>query len=116
MTGFLAGNHARIDTVPADFTGQPRIFDFRATVHDDLDAGGFCTRGRFVVAHGQLRPDNLGQRLERQNLVDDRRHRLRGAEDVHHVDRHRNVGEPRIGQLAENLLARLPRIDRDDTE
>src|SRR6185437_8401577 len=38
---------------------------------------------------------------------------LRAAEDVDHVHRLGNVGELGINLLAEDLLARLPRIDRD---
>jgi hypothetical protein len=114
MVGFLDDSTPAVDPVPADLARQAAVFDLRAAVHHDLDAGRLRLRRRLVVAHGQLHPDHLRQRIERQRLVDDRRHGVDARKDVDHVDRHRHVGKPGIGHAAENFLAGMARIDRID--
>ena len=52
------------------------------------------TRGRGLSASASC---TIGQRV------------LRGAEDIDHVDRLGNVGEPRIDALAEHVLAGMAR-------
>src|ERR1035437_529161 len=53
----LRTQRSRIDAHPRNFRGKPPIFDLRAAVHDDLEAGGFGLRGRGIVARAELHPD-----------------------------------------------------------
>src|SRR5690606_28586200 len=49
-----------------------------------------------------------------ENFIHQTLKRRRLPEDIDHVDRLGNVGEPRIDVLAEDVLPRLAGIDRDD--
>src|SRR5690606_9785897 len=110
------GDDAGRDAIPADLAREATVFNFRAAVHDHFHAGRFGFGRRFVMAYRELHPDHLWQGIERQGLVHDRRHCLACPENVHHVDRHRDVRQPGIGHAAEYFLAGMAGVYRKDLE
>src|SRR5438874_4854278 len=90
---------------------QARNLDRRAAVHDDLEAARFAAGGRRVVAHPELHPDYLG--TDSNRLVDDAAGHFGPAEHLHHVDRLRHVGKPRVDRLAVDRGAGRVGVDRN---
>ena len=60
-----------------------------------------------------MQPDHLRAGRERERLLDDRDRVTRRAEDVDHVDRLRDIGEPSVDLAPQELLTGEPGIDRD---
>src|SRR5919106_2164345 len=102
---------ARIDSGPAEFAGQPAIFDLGAAIHHDLQPRLFGEPRRFIVAYPELHPHDLSPELN--GVLCDSKRGFGRAEDVDDVDRLFDIGQRGIDMLAQDLLTRLPRIDRD---
>ena len=107
----FGGNHPGIEAVPAQFAEQAAKLDLRTAVHDHFQAGRLGAGGGVVVAHLQLHPHHFGANLG--GLVGEGAGGVRGAENIDHVDRHRNFGEVAIDRFAQNLLADRARVHRD---
>src|ERR1700723_2114893 len=69
---------------------EPRYFDRRAAVHDDLEALRLGALGGGRVAHVELHPPPLGPDREAPAAAGPRR--LAAPEDVDHVDAFRDLG------------------------
>src|SRR3954452_12252135 len=76
---------------------QAGNLDRGAAVHNDLEALGFGARGGVIIADAELHPYDFGADGDR--LVDDAARHVGPAEHVHHVDRLRHIGEPRVNGL-----------------
>ena len=90
------------------------MLDLDAAVLDDGKAGGARLFGRRIVAQVQLHPDDARLLVQRQRFVDGLADHFAAAEDVDDVDGLRHVRQVGIDGLAEDLLAGIDRIDRDD--
>ena len=110
--GRAVADDAGVDAAPGQLAAQTAEFDLRAAVHDHFEAGRLGLCGGLVVADAQLHPDHLG--ADGDGVVDDRSDRIRGAEDIDHVDLVGNVAQTGVDLLAQLLLARGAGIDRDD--
>jgi len=78
-------------------------------IHDDKQAGFFCTKGYLFVNDPFLHPDSFDAASNR--FFNDRKNIFRLPEDIHQIDCARYGSKCWIGRLAENI--RLVRIHRD---
>ena len=102
---------AAVDAAPRQFAAEPPELDLRTAVHDHFEPRRLRRLRRGVVPDTQLHPHDLGADGDR---IRDNGGRVLGpAEHVDHVDLVGNVAQRRIGHLAEQWLARDPRIDGD---
>jgi len=81
-----------------------------AVVHDDVEPGGACPRGRQLIDDAILQPHRVG--AHRDRIVDDGPDELRSAKDINHVDGVGDVSQRGVGALAEHLVD--IGVDRDD--
>src|SRR5664279_2246934 len=65
---------------------QALVFNFRAAVHDDVNAE--CPRplGCRIVTNAKLHPNDIWSRGKRERLVDDGSGGCRIAENIHHIN------------------------------
>jgi hypothetical protein len=91
---------------------ETRHFSRGTHVHGDVEAGRGGPLRSGDVNDANLQPDTLG--LDRNRFIDDLARILAATKDVDHVHFFRYVGQTRIHALAENELAGVARIDRDD--
>src|SRR2546429_415522 len=82
---------------------QAGNLDCRAAVHDAFDPRGWGGGGGLIIGDAELHPSPLGADGDR--LVDDAARHVGPAEHVHHVDRLRHIGEPRVNGLAVDRAA-----------
>src|SRR5205823_1449529 len=92
---------AAVDAAPRQFAAKPSELDFRAAVHDDLEARRLAERSRRIVANAELHPHH--RRPDRDRLLDDLGRLASGTKHVDHVDPFRNLAEGGVDGLAEQL-------------
>jgi hypothetical protein len=88
----------------------PWPLDFRACVHDDIEAGSLPASGRLLIDNAKLEPDTA--RADRDRLIDVLPGLSRATEDVDHIDRKIDLGEASVAFLAKYRFGQ--RIDRHD--
>src|SRR5580692_1177787 len=84
---------------------EARVFDRRASIHHDCQAGLLGAARCVEVDYPKLAPEDA--RTFGDRLVDDLRHELRAPEHVHHLDRLGNRCEVRVAFLAECTAERV---------
>jgi hypothetical protein len=65
---------------------QALVFNFRAAVHDDVNAERPRPLGCRIVTNAKLHPNDIRSRRKRERLIDDGPGGCRIAENIHHID------------------------------